>query len=1660
MTQVGKYWMCGECGERCPLAASPTALANPLPGLDALPSLLALPLHEYAMERSPILQLYRLCDAVEILTRFCTIVAIGEVRGLNAGQLPKAVLPELQPRIEMPTFGKWRGMLAALVRHLPLTAPLVVAELPDFVSLHLLPNLLGGDDQPAEKCLLSLRNLLAHGGAMTQAASSRYLHGESAAEFAGWASWLENLVLHLGFLSDCVLCHHTPEQTQRLTGHDRAEPMELSADLRQAVRPLAGHVLLLRRERWLDLWPLCDFGLARMTSLHGPRTSATPAPQVFVRAEKTRLLYAALGVEVPLGERRDVVAEFRDLFQFRRGRAVEITRPDFDDDIESDSNALVGRDRQLQQARAIIKECAGGVLWLTGPGGIGKSFLVAKLASGYELLRPDVPNREQSKKWCVIAWRFRASDGDRCHRHAFFRHAISRLGQWEALGRPGAVPTVETYKLQEQLAGLLDRVAELKADHPRGKPPRVLFVLDGLDEIARSDRDLAEVPFQLNRDNVLWLCVGRPEQTLNHVFRAERCTHLFPDGLERMERDDIRAMLVEGTGKLKYDLLKQDDEGTGAPVNALVDAVVSCAEGLPLYVRFVVEDVLAGHLTFDATLPGKLPRGLSAYYDDMLRRFAIGELQALLTPLVVSVVWAKAPLEEQTLLELLLRRKVLLGGGEEPAEQTLRRGLDAAAVMLRVVPLAGGGFGYEPYHLTFRDHVRADKAKIIGGQNLLARKEFCELTCDWAKLPVGHAARRYVLRHGPEHLLEEKRHDELVRLARDRDGFLLAQARELAAEPEAPLRTLMAALQGAIAQADGGLMAEFCLRHALRVQEILGESPLEALRGGSVERALGLVELMEPERRVLGLLLMLWELQECGQMEELGTVRARLLQGEMPGLSGWRGEHAEVILKHVVTKQEGLAGLCQRVLGDHWCHPAVVQTLGRIAESQAKAGDTQGARQSFTAALTTAQSISCEWMRASALGKIAESQAKAGDNQAALSTALSISREGDRAQALRQIAENQAKAGDTQGARESFTAAISSAKSVSHEGLRAQALCQIAESQAKAGDTQGARQSFTAALTPAQSICDKRDRADALRQIAESQVKAGDTQGARQSFTAALSTALSISEERWRARALGQIAESQAKAGDTQGARQSFTAALSTARSISLEGDRADALRQIAESQAKAGDNQAAFSTALSISREGHRAQALCQIAESQAKAGDTQGARQSFTAALNTARSICFEPDRSYALRQIAESQAKAGDNQAAFSTALSISREGLRAQALCQIAESQAKAGDTQGARQSFTAALSTARSISLELHRADALRQIAESQAKAGDNQAALTTAQSICDEWFCAGAFAGALRQIAESQVKAGDTAGASRSFAAALGTARSIILGRERAEALGQIAESQAKAGDTAGARESFTAAISSAQSVSHEGDRAQALCQVAESQAKAGDTQGARQSFRAALSAALSLTTTRYPVGNEKWIQLQALRRIAASQAKAGDIQGALNTALSISDGGSRAGKLCQIAENQAKAGDTQGARESFIAAISSAQSVSSECNRVNDLRSIAESQAEVGHFSGVADTVALIRIDRNRQFPWIAAALVGAAQTDAAAREQFLHLLPQCALYLDAAVTMSGHLATLFPACASAITSLVLRLPSGHLDSQTTTPNSDPARSPGGSSP
>jgi WD40 repeat protein len=769
--RCGRVWddqLAGEndfrCSRKCggtlvPIQGQPPTvrLAWARERLARLPSVLAIPLHEYAAEAHSVMRLHRLCDAAEILTRFLTIVALAELRGrLGGAPLPGEVLQVLQPQIERPTFGQWRNMLAALVQHVERGDPLVVPELPNFVQEHWLPLLPGGTALP-EQCLVSLRNLLVHGGAMTRARAAEFLDS--------WQPRLEALLPRLEFLAGSDVCHHAGGVARRLAGPGAGgEEVPLPADLRLALAPLDDHVVLLRAGRWLDLWPLCHYGRATAMTLRGPRPASADGPLIYIRAEAERLLYAALGVDLPHGERTDVVEQFRSLFRLEDRVPVRAApAADFEAEIRADASALVGREQEIDRLKKAVKEARTGVLWVSGPGGIGKSFLMAKLADDLGHAPPE--------RLCRIAWRFKVSDGARCHRAAFFRHAIGCLARWSPLGKGDVVPAQDPDRLYTQLQGLLDAAAGLAADG-RGRPPRVLFVLDGLDEIERVDPDFPHIPFRLHRPNVVWVCAGRPERSLAQVFAEGStpnrvCLHVFQGGLPPMSDADIRGMLLDGTGALKYDLLALDSEPdqSGVVVNRAMDAVVQRAEGLPLYVHYVVQDILAGHFRF-TDLEQRLPPGLSAYYEDLLGRLGIGDVPALLTPLVVTIAWAKAPLDEETLHLLMVRQKQLAEGDDGRA--VLRQAVEALGSMVRRAAVPGGGQpGYEPYHPTFRDHVRADEAKRLGQKNRLAQEALCELAEGWASIPAAHPARKYALRYGPRTLVEAKRWDSVWRLLTD-----------------------------------------------------------------------------------------------------------------------------------------------------------------------------------------------------------------------------------------------------------------------------------------------------------------------------------------------------------------------------------------------------------------------------------------------------------------------------------------------------------------------------------------------------------------------------------------------------------------------------------------------------------------------------------------------------------------------------------------------------------------------------------------------------------------------------------------------------------------------------------------------------------------------------
>ena len=720
-------------GAEVPSTAQAAPLPSPIePDLSQLPSVLALPLHEYFVESDPVLRLWHACDSVELCLRLVVGLGVADLR--RSGELPAGLLTELRPRIEEPTLGKWRGMAQAVVRHSALPGA-AFPELRGFVEEVLVPLLDGpGGMRTAETSLSSLRNQLAHGGGVTRAAAAKLL--------AAWGERFETAFARLGWLKDVALLVRFQGSLGVLRGPTTQpqayQPVE---EFRHSLQDAFRHgneVAVVRGDVVAGLWPLALYGTPRSPG-EAEASAQTPVPQVFVRRGDVGLQMTPVGSEEVCQSEAGQTALDAFLAFFRvderepehKGKALTV--PGFEKEIAREAARLMGRTAELAHVRETVENATEGVLWLTGPAGSGKSVLISRVAT--ELLeRPSV-------KALVLPYRFRAGDG-RCSRESFLRFAIERLER-ELAPDPADEKAKPIDRVKQLLSGLGDR--------------RVIFVLDGLDEVADRDARFAEeVPLSLGLPGVIWLCAGRPERGLPEAFSSAGARVLFSgDGLPPMNEGDIRTMLLENVGLQRRRLLLNDREQSGLVTNPFVEKVAKCADGLPLYVTYVIGDVLSNRLrALDAG--EKLPPSLDLYHEELLQRCGLGPLRTVLTPLAGLLTVAREPLGPEALTAVLDR---WLGiGAEDDPLGLVRKALSAIGSMLRRSETPEGTEGYTLYHHSLRQHMLA--SPHFKGTMATARKHLADLALDPGTL--AQKAATYLYRNGVTHLLEAGRRNDAL----------------------------------------------------------------------------------------------------------------------------------------------------------------------------------------------------------------------------------------------------------------------------------------------------------------------------------------------------------------------------------------------------------------------------------------------------------------------------------------------------------------------------------------------------------------------------------------------------------------------------------------------------------------------------------------------------------------------------------------------------------------------------------------------------------------------------------------------------------------------------------------------------------------------------------
>jgi len=593
MTQVGNFWVCGRDGTTIPITLLPPD--HPFSQLVAsLPTPIAFAVAEFLTEQIPYIALHRLTDAAEIITRFLTIVVLSDILR-QRHQFPDAVQDALTEKIERPTFGAWKDLLAIACENLPKGKGqfhCFVAELPDFVQKRWLPALGKSDDKPTES-IIGLRNFIAHSARLPAEQASQLLE-EHRKTF-------EDLIRDLAFLAnyDLIACtveeklvwlKGLPQPDGSLPDYHRTVNFEAQPE----------RVYLVKDGDGLDLFPLHAFTeiLQWREERYEFDRVGEVSPQIYFRlSSKGYLEFVPFSQQAFFSHLKGSAYErFQEIFRLEEWRAKKRREAEakgqlaFLEELISElTEIFVGRDKHVQQVKERIKGTERGVLWISGKPGVGKSALMAKLAKDY---------LGQRQHYFTFAYFFKFGQVG-CSTGEFLSSALKQL-QTE-LGRT-IEPAPSLPDRQQQFIEAVREVAEKS-----GK--KVLILVDGLDEIYRKERDFILLPFMAQANKVVWLCAGRSERELEQELRQRGAEWVFREGLPALDEEAIRAMLTEHLGRLKYQLFERDDEEGR---NRFIEVVTRKSEGLPLYVRMVIEDLKTGRWSLKDE--DKLPDGLNAYY--------------------------------------------------------------------------------------------------------------------------------------------------------------------------------------------------------------------------------------------------------------------------------------------------------------------------------------------------------------------------------------------------------------------------------------------------------------------------------------------------------------------------------------------------------------------------------------------------------------------------------------------------------------------------------------------------------------------------------------------------------------------------------------------------------------------------------------------------------------------------------------------------------------------------------------------------------------------------------------------------------------------------------------------------------------------------------------
>ncbi|MEG4585187.1 SMEK domain-containing protein [Microcoleus sp. MOSTC5] len=1045
---------------------------------------------------------------------------------------------------------------------------------------------------------------------------------------------------------------------------------------------------------------------------------------------------------------RDILGEVAK-FQIEKAREVEKIleanfgeerkEPDWEvvdkvDQIINESTELfVGGSENFQKLDNFLADNSSGVMLVRAGAGLGKTSLLANWI------------RERQGNRCFIAYHFFSQQYDKTR--------YVKSAYWNLLRQIYSYYELYHEQLPNELDELRKRLYNILKERGARQDKPLVIVIDALDEI-----DAAEMPFSLPfltplPQNVFVIVSARAESDEEPKYLENWTEKSQKLHLEYLPREAIADWLRE-TGDGELAVFAEDTN--------FVTQLDEITQGFPLYLSYLIDEL--SHAVKQGidlhSILARTPKGFSIYVKQQFQQLA-------------NVAQIRQHPEVKELFALL---SVALGVLSEDDIQELTN-LDEWG--LAALPWqATRWFSVQKGFYSFAHPLLAQEFQsLLGRQAQQARDKLIEYCARWQERSIP-----YALRHYAEHLSEAKQWEALYAITRNED-FYSHSIKQFPDEPDLPLKTVQTALLAAAEEDKAGEMAEFMLLHARQLlQTTAQDSPLDALRKGSLERAWRLTDLYEIERRILWYLLLAWELKDTGRFEEAEETLKQLQQQELPRLSThpdieWQSEYATYLLAYVFEVSEKICtSLEQKLLDDRYrCILCVnlsergnfaaalktlqgvsaqilwqVRTLLNIAKAQVQKGDIEYYA-TFTNAIDIVKTLvsNSSWEKWVLIGNIAKAQIEVGDRASAQATLTEALETADnkidnplhQVNAFVALANVQAEVGMVEEA-------IATLQKIESKPEVDQLFISINITKVwfKIGNKDKIKPIFTRHLDIANGITDEEKQTDVLQKIVIAQAEVREFEDAREN-------AKKIDFLDRQAYVLMRIAIEQAQVRE-------FTTALETVEEIEIKHYQSEAWLEIATSQAKARNFPGAFVTTSRIEEPLFKEQALREIAIAKAEASPftddaleiaeqiesnpeqmealvgivrIQGKVKNFPALLKIKDKVGGKEWKEEVLSAIAEAYAKAEDFTTAFEIATEIDIPSMQVKTLGVIAEVQAQVGQTEAARATFANVLKIEKPLeaSISFIRLLALARVAEVQVKNAQKEVGVTTASIACE-----------------------------------------------------------------------------------------------------------------------------------------------------------------------------------------------------------------------------------------------------------------------------------------------------------------------------------------